>query len=174
MHRFLREFHRRPALLLMLVMISSLLVWMFHKDPDQPSMTAYLPMPDGLVWIGTTDGLKYLTPQGQLSSVSAFDGLEITALAVLKDSPYPFVATQTALWSRSPDGPWTMRLRGRVRQLTTLESDDELLVVLTAPLGRPETLALRSTDGISWFPDSVAQRTAISQPSLHPQASQTQ
>ncbi len=182
MHRYLHEFHRRLALLLalplMLVVISGLLIasrhlgdlqvpmsWMFRKPPQRLPMSVYLPLPDGSAWIGTPQGLKHLGTD-RLQNESAFDGLEITALASLPDHPYPVVATRTALWSRTTEGPWEMRLRGRVRQLS-LNGQGELLVIIGGEGPISESHALHSADGHSWFADPAAQRAARSLPALN-------
>jgi hypothetical protein len=184
MLRFLHWLHRRLVLLLalplLLLTLSGLLIesrhfaevqvpmsWMFRQSPDLLPVTHFLPLPDGSTWIGTPRGLLHVDPvkPNQIHSESAFAGLEITALARLRDQPFPIVATQTALWSRSAEGPWEMRLRGRVHQLS-LQDNGELLLILGGTQDLSETRAMRSCDGISWLPHPAAQQAARSMPAL--------
>ena len=115
--------------------------------PDRLPITAYLEMPEGVVWMGNAQGLHRIQG-GQPQGVEAFAGQEIVALARLPERPTPVVATKMAVWTQQ-GGVWQAGLRGRVRQLSTL-SDGQVLAIAG---GRGEMAfgrAMVTADGAEW------------------------
>jgi hypothetical protein len=138
--------------------------WMGAETiPERLPITAYLETPDGVIWIGNTQGL-YRVREGRAEAVADFAGQEIVGLAQLRDGASPVVATRMAVWTPG-DHQWAAVRRGRVRQLANLP-DGRVLVISGGRGEMADGKPMVSDDGQQWRPHMKAMQANKTLPPL--------